>query len=239
MRILPCSGPLRVLSIVDFDGGGAHVRATVHRSVTSTLTMSAEKKSGFHPSQVGVAALAAVTAAILGSTLGVAGTVLGAAIGAIVTTVAAELYARSIDRVRSRVAKSEPDSPGDKTEKPPRGVRWQLLTAGALAAFVLGMVVITGIEWVRGEPLSGDAKTTIGGVLHPPDQGGRKSTPPQKTPPPSTLTVTETPSRPPVTTTTTPPPPTTGSSSSSSPPTTTSTTDPVQSDTPGTQPPSP
>ncbi|MCE7009149.1 hypothetical protein LWC34_41000 [Kibdelosporangium philippinense] len=189
--------------------------------------MSAEHKNGFHPSQVAVAALSAVTAAILGSTLGVAGTVLGAAIGAIVTTVAAELYARSIDRVRSRVVKSGDDEPAKKT----RRVRWQLLAGGTLAAFVVGMLVITGIEWVRGEPLSGDAKTTIGGVLQPSDHGQQKSTSPKMTPPPPTVTVTETPSPPSITTTTTPPP-TSGSGSSSVPSTSGSVTDPVQSDTP-------
>ncbi|MBE1465991.1 hypothetical protein [Kibdelosporangium phytohabitans] len=204
--------------------------------------MSEEKKSGYHPSQIAVAALAAVTAAILGSTLGVAGTVLGAAIGAIVTTVAAELYARSIDRVRSRVVKSDAGVPDNKTEKSIRGVRWQLLTAGALVAFVLGMVVITGIEWVRGEPLSGDGKTTIGGVLQRPEHGEQKSTPSQKTPPPSTVTVTETPSSTPSRTpppTTTTPPPTTGSGSSSPSTPPGSTTDPVQSDTPSAPPKSP
>lgn len=217
--------------------------------------MSEEKKSGFQPSQIAVATLAAVTAAILGSTLGVAGTVLGAAVGAIVTTVAAELYARSIDRVRIRVVKSETDTPVDKTRKPPRRVRWQLLTAGALAAFVVGMVVITSIEWVRGEPLSGDGKTTIGGVLHRPDHGGQKSTPLQMTTPPGTVTVTETPSRELApttgptagsdggsnggsTTATSPPPPvsTTGTSPSSSSSAPITTTEPGQSDTPSTPP---
>ncbi|WP_143230930.1 hypothetical protein [Actinosynnema sp. ALI-1.44] len=204
--------------------------------------MSEEKKTGFHPSQVAVAALAAVTAAILGSTLGVAGTVLGAAIGAIVTTVAAELYARSIDRVRSRVVKSDADVPDKKVEKSPRAVRWQLLTAGALAAFVLGMLVITGIEWVRGEPLSGDGKTTIGGVLQRPEHGEQKSTPPQKTVPPPTVTVTETPSLTPSRTappTSTPPPPSSGSGSSSSSSTRSTTTDPVQTGTPSAPPESP
>ncbi|SMD00799.1 hypothetical protein [Kibdelosporangium aridum] len=196
--------------------------------------MSEEKKTGFHPSQIAVAALSAVTAALLGSTLGVAGTVLGAAIGAIVTTVATELYARSIDRVRSRVVKSPVDSDGSPDKKT-RRVRWQLLAGGTLAAFVLGMVVITGIEWVRGEPLSGDAKTTIGGVLQRPDHGQQKSTSPQKVPPPPTVTVTETPSQPPTTTTTTPPP-ASGSSPSSSSSTSTTTTDPVQTDTPSAPP---
>lgn len=192
--------------------------------------MSAEHKNGFHPSQIAVAVLSAVTAAILGSTLGVAGTVLGAAIGALVTTVATELYARSIDRVRSRVVKSE----AGKTDNKTRRVRWQLLAGGTLAAFVLGMVVITGIEWVRGEPLSGDAKTTIGGVLQPPVHTQQKSTSPEKAPPPPTVTVTETPSQSPTTTTT--PPPASGSSSSSTPPPTSSATDPVQSDTPSKSP---
>jgi hypothetical protein len=186
--------------------------------------MSNENKTGFHPSQVAAAALASVTAAVLGSTLGVAGTVLGAAIGSIVTTVAAEAYLRSLRRVQVRVTKDQ----GDKEEKPSRRVRWQLLAGVSVAAFVLGLLVITGVEWVRGSPLSGDGKTTIGGVLQPSDPIQKQSTTTTKTVPPSTVTVTPTPTSPETTTTTTPPP-TSGTTSTGQSETGTATTDPVQS----------
>jgi hypothetical protein len=190
--------------------------------------MSVEKKSGLQASQISVAALAAVTAAVLGSTLGVAGTVLGAAMGAIVSTVTTELYARSYERVRYRVGKSDAGPEEQKEEKPPRRVRWQLLAGVSIAAFVLGMIVITGIEWVRGEPLSGDAQTTIGGVLQRPDHAPHIPASPQNSPAPTTVTVTTPPPTQPSAVTSESPPPS-GSSSSSSSSTTTTTTDPVQS----------
>jgi hypothetical protein len=192
---------------------------------TSTGPTSTEKKTGFHPTQIFAAALAAVTAALLGSTLGVAGTVLGAAIGSIVSTVAAEMYLRSLERVRSRVVKTS----DDKEQKPSRRVRWQLLIGASVAAFVLGMLVITGVEWVRGAPLSGDGKTTIGGVLQAPNAAPYKPAPPQKSTQPSTVTVTPTPTAPP-STPASPPPETSTTGSSTTTSTTTSTTDPAQSD---------
>jgi hypothetical protein len=191
------------------------------------VAMSVDKKSGVQASQIAVAALAAVTAAVLGSTLGVAGTILGAALGAIVSTVTTELYARSYERVRYRVGKSTDESQEQKEEKPTRRVRWQLLAGVSIAAFVLGMIVITGIEWVRGEPLSGDAQTTIGGVLQRPDHTPHIPTSPDKTPAPTTVTVTPSTTTPPPTVTSERPP-ASGTSSSSPSSTTTTTTDPVQ-----------
>lgn len=189
--------------------------------------MSVEKKSGVQTSQIAVAALAAVTAAVLGSTLGVAGSVLGAALGAIVSTVTGELYARSYERVRYRVGKSQAGPREQKEEKSPRRVRWQLLAGVSIAAFTLGLIVITGIEWVRGEPLSGDARTTIGGVLQRPDHAPHIPASPQKTPVPTTVTVTSPPATPSPTVTVQSSPPS-GSSSSSPSSTTTTATDPVQ-----------
>jgi hypothetical protein len=208
------------------------------------LVAMSSHKSGFHLSQIVPGVLAAVTAAALGSTLGVAGTILGAAVGSLVTTVAAELYVRSLDRVRTRVGGTAEkpdktvDKPGEevegKTPKPSRRVRWQLLAGASLLAFVLGMVVITGVEWVRGSPLSGDGKTTIGGVLQPPHTSPNKpspSSPKHDDPPSPTTTVTTTAPPPPSSSTSGSPTPsstpsTTGSSSGQP---TSSTTDPVQS----------
>ncbi|MFD1047337.1 hypothetical protein ACFQ1S_18195 [Kibdelosporangium lantanae] len=199
--------------------------------------MSSEK-SGFHPNQIVPGVLAAVTAAVLGSTLGVAGTILGAAIGSVVSTVAAEFYVRSLERVRVRVGRTEEKTGEEKAPKPSRRVRWQLLAGVSVAVFVLGMVVITGVEWVRGSPLSGEGKTTIGGVLQPPHTSTDKPAVPSSPPPsprsqdqPPTVTVTTTPPPPSTATGTSPsaPPSTTGSGSSGSSSTTGSSTDPVQS----------
>jgi hypothetical protein len=207
-------------------------------------------------SQVVAAALAAVTAALLGSTMGVAGTVVGAGLASVVSTVGGALYLRSIQRtgqgvrtVRDRVVtragsttvtvtEGEPDgTPDDPEERPPRTARlsWPAVVVGSALAFVLGMAVITGVEWLRGEPLSGGDGTTVEGIVRPhpggrgtndrdddapPAPTGRPTAPPA--PGTSTVTVTEEPpptsedqqpSDPPSepgTTTTTPPTTTTG-----------------------------
>ncbi|WP_260189971.1 hypothetical protein [Actinophytocola gossypii] len=148
-------------------------------------------------SQVVAAALAAVTAALLGSTMGVAGTVVGAGVASVVSTVGGALYLRSIQRtgesvrnVRDRVVtragsttvtvtEEKPDeTPGEAgeedgedgdQERPPRAGRisWPAVIVGSALAFVLGMAVITGVEWLRGEPLSGGDGTTVEGIVRP------------------------------------------------------------------------
>jgi len=164
-------------------------------------------------SQVMSAALAAVTAALLGSTMGLAGTVVGAGLASVVSTVGGALYLRSIQRtgqgvrtVRDRVVAragtttvtvledepgerpdhEEPAPADDKTDdRPPpaRKVRWPALVAGSVLAFVLGMVVITGVEWLRGEPLSGGEGTTVGDIVRTHPDGGDER---EEVPPPAT-----------------------------------------------------
>jgi hypothetical protein len=121
---------------------------------------------------------------------------------------------------------SEIDS--DKThklDKPPTEARkrWPVVAVGALLAFVIGMLAITGIEWARGGPLSGgDQGTSLGVIV------GKPTERPQQTPAPSPSQTFE-----PAPTTTTQP-----SGSSSSTPSTTpgssvpSTTAPPSSATP-------
>jgi hypothetical protein len=172
--------------------------------------------------QVMAGALAAVTAALLGSTLGVAGTVLGAGLASVVSTVGAALYLRSIQRtgqgvrsVRDRAvartgstagapAEQEPDeSDEDVAARRPQAGRIGRpgMIVGSVLAFALGMVVVTGVEWLRGEPLSGGEGTTVGGIVrtHPGGADKRDKSPVTSDPstPPSagdrTVTVTPTP----------------------------------------------
>jgi hypothetical protein len=198
--------------------------------------VSSDKKSGGFSIQVIAGALAAITAAMLGSKLGVAGTVLGAGIASVVSTVGAALYLHSLRRttegIRARVGgepeeSPEPSSEPDEPERPTRRPGWPALAAGGVLAFVLGMVAITGLEWVRGEQLSGGPGTTIGGIAralpdsdpvvrpHPGDQPAT-TTEPAVTPSVTSTTV------PPTSSAQIPqsPPPT---SSGTSPPTTTTT----------------
>jgi hypothetical protein len=118
---------------------------------------------------------------------------------------------------------SEDLAPGDEVEVTPddqapvdrRRLRWPVLVVTTLAAFALGMAAVTGVEWLRGESLSGSGDTTFGSIVAP-----RQHTAPADDPAdPTTTTPT------PTTTTTTPDPTTTTD------PTTTSTTPPSDSST--------
>jgi hypothetical protein len=121
---------------------------------------------------------------------------------------------------------SEPVAAPEPTEllddRPPsnrRRLRWPVLVVTTLAAFALGMLAITGVEWLRGESLSGDSGTTFGSIVtpHPNTDGDSNDNDDPTTPTTSTTT--------PTPTTTTPNPTTTTD------PTTTSTTPPSDSST--------
>lgn len=180
-------------------------------------------------SQVLAGALAAVTAAVLGSTMGVAGTVVGAGLASIVTTLGGALYLRSIQRtkqgvrsVRNKVVTraggttvtliEEGPEPGsdehtddehtdEEQPQATRRVRWPTVVVGSVLAFVLGMMAVTGVEWLRGEQLSGGEGTTVGGIVRsgPAGSGDHDKAPPatrESTTPdtgPTTVTVTPTP----------------------------------------------
>lgn len=150
--------------------------------------------------QILAGALAAIVAALIGSRIGVAGTVLGAGVASVLTTLGVALY----QRMHARAPK------------------WTALAAGGVLAFVLGMVLITGLEWAKGSPLSGGNGTTVGGVVRP-RTGPPPATRPAEVDTTPTPSVTTTPSPPPSTTTTTPTPPTT-SDVTTTPPTTTPST---------------
>lgn len=215
-------------------------------------------------SQVLAGALAAITAAVLGSTMGVAGTVIGAGLASVVSTVGGALYLRSIQRTRQGVRtvrakvvgrngttsvlvadledkpepqEEEPDEGNEQTQPPSgRRLRWPVLVAGSVLAFALGMLVITGVEWIKGEPLSGGSGTTIGDVLDRPAQQqqdeDRAPETSSSTPPPTSTGPTSTTTRPPTTSST--PSSTTTTTGSS---TTTTTTGPSTTTTTTTPPP--
>ncbi len=82
-----------------------------------------------------------------------------------------------------------------------------------MLAFALGMMVVTGVEWLRGEPLSGGEGTTVGGIVRSqPDGGGDRDDAP-----PATRSST-TPSTGPTTVTVTQPPPTSADADPADPP---------------------
>lgn len=129
-------------------------------------------------------ALAATTTAAAGGLLGgAAGTVVGAGIASIVTTVGEALYLRSLERTRDRVRtridarRTRPVDQPPPDEAPTRVLtapapstssrgRTAVLVATAIVIFLIAMVVVTGIERVKGSPLSGGpAGTSVGEVF--------------------------------------------------------------------------
>jgi hypothetical protein len=115
--------------------------------------------------------------------------------------------------------------PDDRPPAEPRRRRWPVLVVTSIAAFALGMAAVTGVEWLRGESLSGSGDTTFGSIVAPHQSGGGDSDPAD----PTTSTTTPAP-----TTTEQSPTTTTGESTSSTTPpseqstsTTTTTTPPT------------
>jgi hypothetical protein len=199
------------------------------------MSEKTEETNGIRFSQVMAGALAAVTAALIGSTMGVAGTVVGAGLASVISTVGGAVYLRSIQRTREGVrtvrakvvgrsggatvlvSDEDPEEPAgaeveaapERSDQPPPGRRrrWPALVVTTVVAFAVGMLAITGVEWLRGEPLSGGTGTTFGSIVDPHHGSGGGEDPST----PATSTTTPTP-------TTTTPDPTTANA-----PTTTST----------------
>lgn len=138
--------------------------------------------------QVVGGALAAMTAAFLGSRLSLAGTVAGAAVASIVAAVASNVYTASLRTTREKVQTvfrgrtadtdlrvtvesaddtftwSEAQPAAARTpapRQPRRRVQWPSIVIGAVAAFALAAVVLTGLELASGQSLSGGNGTTI------------------------------------------------------------------------------
>ncbi|HEY6422867.1 MAG TPA: hypothetical protein VIY28_06385 [Pseudonocardiaceae bacterium] len=153
----------------------------------------APRKSDLNVAHVAGAALAAVTTAVVGSELGAAGTLIGAAAASVITTVGTTVYQASLERSREKVRtlaqRTRPLSPTQRqsrVEYPPTApfddnqlagstdhrsrqwvtLRWGAMAVGALGAFLVAMVVITGFEWANGEAVGGNGRgTTIGQVV--------------------------------------------------------------------------
>ncbi|HEY0574939.1 MAG TPA: hypothetical protein VGD73_12630 [Pseudonocardia sp.] len=136
------------------------------------------KRSSFTVSKVLAGGLAASTSAVCGSYFGAFGTVGGAAAGSVATALSSEIYQRFLERTRDRLRpRSRPDGgrsgygPPSRSRMPApsppaRGRLLPRLLVVSLVIFAVGMGVVTGIEWARGEPLSGESHgTSLGGVL--------------------------------------------------------------------------
>ncbi|SHE77198.1 hypothetical protein [Streptoalloteichus hindustanus] len=62
--------------------------------------------------------------------------------------------------------RAEPAPAARQTWREWLGQRWARVAAVSTLGFVLGMLVVTGVEWVRGEPLSGAGQgSTVGTIL--------------------------------------------------------------------------
>src|SRR5260221_7900370 len=149
---------------------------------------------------------AAVTSAVLGSFFGVGGTVVGAAVGSVASMLATTLYERSLDHTRDRIrarlhagsrgSAGEDGLPDDGVDenglaedettqgRPSRRRRsWVGLLGASVLVFLLGMLVVTGVEWVKGSTVAGEPGTSFGNVLAP---ASSPTTEPSDTSTPST-----------------------------------------------------
>ena len=116
---------------------------------------------------------AAVTSAVIGSFFGVAGTVVGAAIGSVASTIATSLYERSLnttsDRIRARLNAGGVDI--EERPEPPAPKPWARWAGVTAMVFLLGMLVVTGVEFAKGSSIAGTPGTSVGGVLEPSPSG--------------------------------------------------------------------
>ncbi|HEY2100352.1 MAG TPA: hypothetical protein VGH72_28075, partial [Pseudonocardia sp.] len=129
-------------------------------------TVPSRSPRSFTTSKVLAGGLAAATSAVLGSYLGVFGTVGGAAAGAVATAVSTEVYQRSIerttDRVRSRVG-GQPRGRQPQAARTATGNRrraWPRLLVWTVVIFALGIGLVSGVERLKGGPLSGGTEGT-------------------------------------------------------------------------------
>ena len=90
----------------------------------------------------------------------------------------------------------------ERDEEQRRRLRWPALIAASVLAFLVGMLVVTGVEAIRGETLSGDKGTTVGGIVRTQQDGGED----RDQAPPATRESTTTPTAPPTVTVTENPP---------------------------------
>lgn len=204
------------------------------------------KRSLIRPLEVAAGALAAVTGGFVGSRLGVTGTAIGAGIVSVISSIGAVVYEYSLERTSRSVLSRLPASrrlPGWQTARaqgsdgaglprqPPQPTRTPIRLPGTTrrraalviglptSLFALALAVVTGVEVLRGGPLSGgDSGTTVGSLFGQPttapatagDPGQAHRTPAPAPPPtgdqspPSTTTTTTTGLEPTTTGTSTP-----------------------------------
>jgi len=155
-------------------------------------------KPGLTVSKVIAGAGAEVTAAVVGSAFGADGTVVGAAVGSVISAVAAVAYERSLDRTRQVVVARvrRPGDPATELTqvisaevtqvipapptgharvvppvvpvRSPRRLRLPSLAGATAVIFLVGLLVVTGIELLTGGPvLSSHSEdgTSVGRVL--------------------------------------------------------------------------
>ena len=170
-------------------------------SVADTQRPSVRERLDLSVTQVLGGALAAMTAAALGSTIGVGGTIVGAALASVVAAVGGSLYTASLRHTREkvktvwtgRVAGTEvaasvavvPEDAAQSFAPQPRTtgstLPWRSILVGALAAFGLAAILITGFEALSGHALSGERGTTITRVSQPQDPAPAKPAPVEST----------------------------------------------------------
>jgi hypothetical protein len=119
---------------------------------------------------------AAVTSAVIGSFFGVAGTVAGAAIGSVASTVATSLYERSLNSTRDRIRARLNAGGVDVEERPEPPRPWARWAGVSALVFLVGMLVVTGVEFVKGSSIAGTPGTSVSGVLQPSSAGGETTT---------------------------------------------------------------
>lgn len=156
-----------------------------------TVPIRSTPKLDLSPTKITGGALAAMTAAALGAQLSVVGTVIGAAVASVIAAVASALYTTSLEHTGSRVrrvwqrgdapvviapasrepvdaepeiAVPEPAVPDPADPPARRRLSWSSVLVGALVAFGLAAVALTGIELITGQALSGGDGTTVSQV---------------------------------------------------------------------------
>ncbi len=203
------------------------------------------------------AALIGSTMGVAGTVVGAGLASIVSTIGAVLYQRSIERTTESVRTVRAKVVgksggttvlvsdedpEEEPGQPGDEVEaeavpddRPPadrRRPRWPVLVVASLAAFALGMLAVTGVEWLRGENLSGGHGTTFGSIVDPQsDRGEQREQPSDPTTSTTTPTAPTSDAEQPTSTTTGPTTSTTTTTPPSDSSTTTTTTTPPETTT--------
>ena len=113
--------------------GGDAVPIPAHAPISAVAPRPTSKVADLSTSKVLAGGMAAATSAVFGSHFGAFGTVGGAAVGSVVTTVGANLYQRSLERARDRVARQIP-LPATLASRTSLGAGKGAATAGCDAA---------------------------------------------------------------------------------------------------------